>query len=311
MTRKSIAATATAFIASLALAFVLTLPVPAASTAPPSPAIWKMEGPNGRVFLFGSFHILPQGMAWRTPALEAAINSAQQFVFELDIDEVKNPLLMMAMTAKFGMLPKGESLHRLLAPERRKQFDDVVTALGLSPARLDRMTPWLAAMTISTRAAFKLSKPGETPKGEDVKIVAGVDDQIWSQAKAANKDRAALETLETQLRVFADLKPDEQADYLVVTLDEVTKPQQQVSGILEAWRTGNTSELTRLNSGFDQFPSLRRAILNNRNAAWVPQIEKMLTDGRTHLVVVGAAHLVGPESVIALLRAKGYRIEGP
>ena len=164
MTRKSIAATATAFIASLALAFVLTLPVPAANTAPPSPAIWKMEGPNGRVFLFGSFHILPQGMVWRTPALEAAINSAQQFVFELDIDEVKNPLLMMAMTAKFGMLPKGESLHRLLAPERRKQFDDVVTALGLSPARLDRMTPWLAAMTISTRAAFKQSKPGEVPK---------------------------------------------------------------------------------------------------------------------------------------------------
>ncbi len=127
--RKSIAAAASAFIASLALAFVLTLPVPAASTAPSSPAMWKMEGPNGRVFLFGSFHILPQGMVWRTPALEAAINSAQQFVFELDIDEVKNPLLMMGMTAKFGMLPKGESLHRLLAPERRKQFDDVVTAL--------------------------------------------------------------------------------------------------------------------------------------------------------------------------------------
>jgi uncharacterized protein YbaP (TraB family) len=314
VTRKSILGAAGAFVVTLALAFVLTLPAPAVSKAPPSPAMWKIGGPNGRVFLFGSIHILPQGFVWRTPQLEAAINSAQQLVFEINIDEAKNPLLMMAMTAKFGMLPKGESLHRLLAPERRVQFDQVATSLGLSPARLYRMTPWLAAMTISSLWAQKQSlKPGQKLNAEEqVRMVAGVDDQLWLWAKNAGKERGALETLELQLRVFADLTPDEQAAFLVVTLDELTKPRERVSNLMESWRTGNTAALEKeLNSGMDRFPSLRRAILHDRHVRWIPQIEAMLNDGRTHVVIVGAAHMVGPDSVVAMLRAKGIRVEGP
>ena len=221
---------------------------------------------------------------------------------------------MMAMTAKFGMLPKGQSLHRLLAPERRAQFDQVVTSLGLAPNKFDRMTPWLAAMTISSLWAQKQSlKPGQKLNaGEQVRMVAGVDDQLWAWAKVANKDRSALETIEIQLRVFGDLTPDEQAAYLVVTLDELTKPSKHVSTMMESWRTGNTAGLeTELNSGMNRFPSLRRAILHDRHVRWVPQIEAMLNDGRTHLIVVGAAHMVGPDSVIAMLRAKGIQVEGP
>ena len=314
MSRKSILGAAGAFIISLALAFVLAMPAPAASTAPPSPAIWKIEGPNGRVFLFGSIHILPQGFVWRTPALEAAVASAHQLVFEIDIDEAKNPLLMMAMTAKFGMLPKGQSLHRLLAPERCAQFDEVVTSLGLTPQRLDRMTPWLAAMTISSLWAQKQSlQPGQRLNAdEQVRMVAGVDDQLWSWAKMNKKDRGALETLEIQMRVFGDLTPDEQAAYLVVTLDQLSKPRERVSTMMEAWRTGNTAELEKvLNSGMDRFPSLRRAILHDRHVRWIPQIEAMLNDGRTHVVIAGAAHMVGPGSVVDMLRAKGIRVEGP
>ncbi|MBI1212896.1 MAG: hypothetical protein GC190_15650 [Alphaproteobacteria bacterium] len=314
MMRKWILGLGAAFIAASALAFVALLPTRAADTTAPSPAIWKIDGPNGRVFLFGSIHILPSGFTWRTPALEAAMNSAQHMVFEINIDEVKNPLYMMAMTARFGMLPKGESLHRLLSPERRKQFDEVVTSLGLSPTRLDRMTPWLAAMTISSISAAKQSlKPGQTLKAdENVRMVPGVDDQLWTWAKSANKERGALETIEIQLRVFADLTPDEQAGLLVVTLDDVTKPRERVSHMMDAWRSGNTAQLEQeLNSGMDRFPSLRRAILHNRHVRWVPQIEQMLNDGRTHLVIAGAAHMVGPDSVVAMLRAKGYHVEGP
>jgi len=35
----------------------------------------------------------------------------------------------------------------------------------------------------------------------------------------------------------------------------------------------------------------------------------MLADGRRHLVVVGALHLVGPDSVVELLRARGLEVE--
>lgn len=313
--RKSILGAAAAFIISLTVAFVAYQPAPAQSTAPPAPAIWKIEGPNGRVYLFGSIHVLPAGFVWRTPALEAAIASAHKLSFEINIDDAKNPLLMTAMTAKFGMLPKGQSLRRLLAPERRAQYDQVVTSLGLTPQRLDRMTPWLAAMTISSLWAQKQSlMPGQKLDAEQqVRMVAGVDDQLWSWGKANKKDLGALETLEIQLRVFGDLTPDEQAAYLVVTLDDLSKPpRERVMTMMEAWRRGDTAALEKvLNSGYDRFPSLRRAILHDRHVRWIPQIEAMLNDGRTHVVIAGTAHFVGAGSVVDMLRAKGIRVEGP
>jgi uncharacterized protein YbaP (TraB family) len=37
----------------------------------------------------------------------------------------------------------------------------------------------------------------------------------------------------------------------------------------------------------------------------------MIADGRSHVVIVGAVHLIGPDSVVAMLRAKGVKVEGP
>ena len=141
---------------------------------------------------------------------------------------------------------------------------------------------------------------------------AGVDMQLWAWAKTANKERAALETTEDQLRVFADLSDDAQVVYLVVTLDQVTKTPLVIEALTRAWRRGDTAALDKgLNSDMDEFPALRKALLHDRHVKWLPQIEGILNDGRTDLIVVCTAHLVGQDSVIAMLRAKGIKVEGP
>jgi uncharacterized protein len=50
-------------------------------------------------------------------------------------------------------------------------------------------------------------------------------------------------------------------------------------------------------------------IIDDRNRRWLPQIEKLLAQGDNALVVVGAAHLVGKDGVIELLRDRGYTVE--
>src|SRR5437868_11910714 len=116
MSRNSIATTAVGFAAALATALLLVLaPAPAVSkTNAPAPAIWKIAGPQGDVYLFGSIHILPKGFAWRGAELEAAMAAAQQLVFELDLDQAEDPKTMGALVAKFGFLPRGQSLHAML-----------------------------------------------------------------------------------------------------------------------------------------------------------------------------------------------------
>ena len=53
------------------------------------------------------------------------------------------------------------------------------------------------------------------------------------------------------------------------------------------------------------------ALIQRRNAAWTRAIAERLAGSGETVIVVGAGHLVGPDSVPALLRARGIKVEGP
>jgi uncharacterized protein YbaP (TraB family) len=50
-------------------------------------------------------------------------------------------------------------------------------------------------------------------------------------------------------------------------------------------------------------------MLVERNTTWVASVESCITQKTSCFVVVGAAHLVGPDSLVALLQKKGYTVE--
>ncbi|MDA0577245.1 MAG: TraB/GumN family protein, partial [Verrucomicrobia bacterium] len=66
-----------------------------------------------------------------------------------------------------------------------------------------------------------------------------------------------------------------------------------------------TLQLTKI-TPFGDFPYLKRRLLTDRNDAWAGIFERLLGSDRNHLVVVGAAHLVGPDGVVGLLHQRGF-----
>jgi hypothetical protein len=294
---------ARAFLAATLAAFVLAIaPASAREAKHDGPAIWKIDGSEGDIYLFGAVHFLPQGVDWRTPALEAALSEARVVVFEIDIDEGQNVAATQALIAKLGMLPPETTLRKLLAPEHRAKFERVMTSLGIPPAALDGFRPWLAALVIGVQWIVS--------KGYDPN--SGVVQQIWNWSKQTDKQRAALETAEQQFEAFAGLTREQEVEFLLVSLDQIEQSPEMLDELVKAWRKGDTKALDKiLNDSMKEFPVLSRRMLNDRHERWLPQIEKMIADGRTHVIVVGAAHLVGKDSVIAMLRAKGVKVEGP
>ena len=55
-------------------------------------------------------------------------------------------------------------------------------------------------------------------------------------------------------------------------------------------------------------PSLYKALFLNRNIAWTKQIEHLLAGKGTAFIAVGTGHLVGSDSVIAMLERDGYKV---
>ena len=56
-------------------------------------------------------------------------------------------------------------------------------------------------------------------------------------------------------------------------------------------------------------PSSTQRLLVERNGNWVESVETCVKQRTACFVVVGAAHLVGPDSLVALLQKKGYKVE--
>jgi len=79
----------------------------------------------------------------------------------------------------------------------------------------------------------------------------------------------------------------------------------------DSWREGDMQAMADVS--IDDFkadyPQIYQDLLVERNNNWLPKIEGMLHDQAVELILVGGLHLAGPDSVLAKLAAKGYKIE--
>jgi hypothetical protein len=126
------------------------------------------------------------------------------------------------------------------------------------------------------------------------------------RARADGKSVAGLETVHDQIALFDALSMDEQANYLVSSLEEAHDLPKEVDAMVHAWASGDTQWFAdQLKSEIGRDPVLFDSVLVARNRKWVPKIEALLNDDKNYLVIVGTAHLAGQGSVIALLKKDG------
>jgi uncharacterized protein YbaP (TraB family) len=101
-----------------------------------------------------------------------------------------------------------------------------------------------------------------------------------------------------------------QEQMLRSTLTELDSQQNSVAAMINAWKTGDAAALEKMSlSSFDGYRGAYSSLIVERNNNWVPQIEACMAKPQPCFVVVGAAHLIGPDGLLTLLKKKGYKIE--
>jgi uncharacterized protein YbaP (TraB family) len=94
------------------------------------------------------------------------------------------------------------------------------------------------------------------------------------------------------------------------TLKELDQLDKGVEQLVQFWMRGEVGAVEEwLLAGMREYPEVHEKIIVERNRRWLPQIEKMIAQGENAMLVVGAAHLVGREGVIELLKQRGYMVE--
>jgi uncharacterized protein YbaP (TraB family) len=187
----------------------------------------------------------------------------------------------------------------VLAPEDHAKFVAATEAIGIPAAQLDPMRPWLASLTLSSMALMQ--------SGFDSS--AGVENQL--QQRLGEQKVRSLETVEEQIGFLADLDEATQIELLVSTLDEVDGFAEELRAIAEDWAQGDVSGMEDLlvEEMKVQYPAIYDVLFTRRNANWVETIEQELAGSGTDFVAVGAGHLVGEDSVVAMLEQRGWTVE--
>lgn len=291
-----------ALLTAVALAIVPHAPAAPPTAAPQGPALWRISDGDSRVYLFGTLHLLPEGVTWKTPAYEAAMADAETTVVEADVESSYARNVVASIVAERGLNPSAQSLRAVIGAKRFDALAALAKRYGVSSTKLERMRPWLAMMSVSLAA---MDHAG-------LHRSRGVERTILTDADAARDKRNYLETAEAQIKALASL--DDGPDMLAnidLSLDQLAKFEDTIPPMVEAWRKGDLAELERISSADTRrtAPRAHDIILVQRNRNWIPRIEGWLAKKHDYFVACGTAHLVGPDSVIAMLEKKGYKVE--
>jgi uncharacterized protein YbaP (TraB family) len=96
-------------------------------------------------------------------------------------------------------------------------------------------------------------------------------------------------------------------------LKDIHVLKQELDKLVKAWSSGDKEGLesivTRSVSEDKRLVPIYEKLIYDRNRSMASKIEDYLKTKETYFVVVGAAHLVGNQGIIALLKGKEFLVE--
>jgi uncharacterized protein len=260
---------------------------------------WKATGKGGAIYLVGSIHVMSDDFYPLNPTLDAAFKDSDLLVEEVDLAEMLDPGAQMQILSR-GMLPAGQSLDKLLSAATLALVKKVTGDLGAMGGPLMQFKPWMLAIALQ---GLELAKYGFDPE-------LGLDKHFYDQAKASGKAVQGLETADYQISRFDQMTMEQQDRMLAETLKELETERATVGKLGDAWKTGDVAAIERIAlADLKSDPLMYQRLLVERNKNWMPKIEALFARRGRAIVVVGAAHLVGPDGLVAMLKAKGYTVE--
>jgi uncharacterized protein YbaP (TraB family) len=261
--------------------------------------LWKVSKDAGSVYILGSIHYLRGENYPLKKAILDAFENSKRVVLEIDLNSA-SPEAFQRVALEKAIYRDGTTLAQNISADTYQLAAQRATQFGIDMRVFNPMKPWFAAINL---IAMKLRALGLDPR-------RGVDQYLAAEAKRQGKPTSGLETLEFQVALLDQLSKQNQETMLRETVTELDLLDRNIDEIVRSWLDGDETVLAKLLlAGMMQFPEIHEKVIVERNRRWVPEIEKMLEQRVGALIVVGAAHLVGGDGVIEMLKTKGYSVE--
>jgi len=281
-------------IASLSLLFVLF-----AQTVVADSPVWKIEKNGQQLFIGGTIHVLAASDYPLPSTFDQAYRQSALLVLETDMQKLQSPGFQAAMLRELTYAD-GRNLQKVLNRNTYQGLEQFFSARGIPMAAIVNYKPGMVVTMMTMVELQRLGIDG-----------IGVDAYYSARAIEDRKKLGELEPVETQIAFLANMGAGQENEMLSFSLSDVEQLPAMMKSMKDAWRRGDVKKLEKLGISELQkdFPKVYKALLVDRNNAWIPQIEAMAKTKEVELVLVGALHLAGEDGLLAQLKARGYRIQ--
>jgi uncharacterized protein len=284
------------------LMFVTAAQAQQAAPAQPKPRrflMWKAASATATIYLVGSIHLGDSSMYPLPKEVESAFAAAKVLAVEINIknaDQAK----MIGLIQKYGLYTGDDSLTKHLPKETQAALEDYCTKHNVPRQGMEQLKPWVVTVTI---AAMAWQQAGEDPS-------LGIDMHFLNESKPPQRIDE-LESMESQLSIFAEASEAEQQSMLAAILKQGDKIKDIIKRTQAAYVAGDADALQKVLDEQDDVgsKSLEKKLLDDRNVVMTGKMEEYLKGKEPVFVVVGAAHIIGDKGIAKQLRDKGYKVE--
>jgi len=277
---------------------------------PLKPLLWKIEGKDltKPSYLFGTIHMGGGPLDKLHPAAENAFNESDVLYTEIPLDK-KTQLAITEKLIRQDNKTLVQSIGEKLKNQVEEELQAINPALDITP--FEPMKTWVMAASLPTLKVELLGKEA-------------MDDRLWKRATRSKKQTDSLETADSQLAIFDQLKEEEQIILLSETLramkaDRIAN-KDSLQILIAAYIAGDVDVIKK---EIDKYMAemaegehkqlgarLIKKLLTDRDQSMATTIGKMLADapGKCHFFAAGAGHFAGETSIRSHLEKQGYKI---
>lgn len=259
------------------------------------PLLYLAKRGRARVWLLGFGDAKDD--EWVTPLIRRTLLSSSDLWLEVSHEPGTTPDAA-SEREKLTLDPAGRSFFDVLEPEVRARAIDYCAQLDIPKEKLAAQRPWSAFYTINGaywsrhEPAIEMRNPDET---------------LLKLAKDAGKPvRYEMPDQLAFARFMAAMPDAAQSQYITFLLDFFDDLAAGRSQVEFGWTHGDMKTGERAVERMrTRTPELYRIMQVQRNAWWAATVDRLLSEGGTHLIAVGQMHVVGPDGIPKQLERRG------
>ena len=261
-------------------------------------SVWVVRSSKANVYLAGSFHML-RASDYPLPAeFFRAYNDSRKIIFEVPPGETESPEYMEKFLS-LAIYNDGTTLKEHISSAAYAKAESFCKERNYPLEQYQFFKPTFLVMTLTVS---EMNKIGADPQ-------KGIDNFFKDKVVQDGKATGSLETVDQQISLLTSMDAGLGSDQILESIEELKQIEVMLGELLAVWRKGDEAKMEELYiKDLKLYPKLYQTLIVDRNNKWVRNIEVYLNGSGNTMVVVGAAHLVGADGLVNLLRKRGYKV---